>query len=84
MKKIPTEVIHPNISHLPGLLLLVVLAVHSDGGFFMTNDRFFLFPILSYGNKNTMGAVARLFFSDPPFAPHASERGKNWKSKAEQ
>ena len=27
--KIQTEVIHPNISHLPGLLLLVVLAVHS-------------------------------------------------------
>ena len=28
--KIPTEVIHPNLSDLPGLLLLVVLAVHSD------------------------------------------------------
>ena len=38
----------------------------------MTNDQFFLFPILSYGNKNTVGAVARLFFSDPPFAPHAT------------
>ena len=28
--KIPTEVIHPNLSDPPGLLLLVVLAVHSD------------------------------------------------------
>ena len=28
-EKIPTEVIHPNVSRLPGLLLLVVLAVHS-------------------------------------------------------
>ena len=25
---IPTEVIHPNVSDLPGLLLLVVLALH--------------------------------------------------------
>ena len=30
VKKIPTEVIYPNLSDLPGLLLLVVLAVHSD------------------------------------------------------
>ena len=37
----------------------------------MTNDQFFLYPILSYGNKNTVGAVARLFFSDPPLTPHA-------------
>ena len=27
--------------------------------------------MLSYGYKNTVGAVAHLFFSDPPFAPHA-------------
>ena len=40
----------------------------------MTNDQFFLFPILSYGNKNTVGAVARLFFSDPPLTPHANTR----------
>ena len=38
----------------------------------MTNDQFLLFPMLSYGYKNTVGAVAHLFFSDPPFAPHAS------------
>ena len=37
----------------------------------MTNDQFLLFPMLSYGYKNTVGAVAHLFFSDPPFAPHA-------------
>ena len=29
LKKISTEVIHPHVSKLPGLLLLVVLAVHS-------------------------------------------------------
>ena len=29
VEKIPTEVIHPNVSRLPGLLLPVVLAVHS-------------------------------------------------------
>ena len=29
IKKITTEMIHPNVSDLPGLLLLVVLAVHS-------------------------------------------------------
>ena len=29
LKKFPTEVIYPNVSDLPGLLLLVVLAVHS-------------------------------------------------------
>ena len=29
MKKIPTELIHPNVSDLPGLLLQVLLAVHS-------------------------------------------------------
>ena len=29
LKKIPTEVIHPHVSVLPGLLILVVLAVHS-------------------------------------------------------
>ena len=28
--------------------------------------------MLSYGYKNTVGAVAHLFFSDPPFAPHAT------------
>ena len=28
--------------------------------------------MLSYGYKNTMGAVARLFFSDPPLTPHAT------------
>ena len=28
-EKNPTEVIHPNLSDLPGLLFLVVLAVHS-------------------------------------------------------
>ena len=39
----------------------------------MTNDQFLLFPMLSYGYKNTVGAVAHLFFSDPPFAPHANE-----------
>ena len=39
----------------------------------MTNDQFFLFPILSYGNKNTVGAVAFLFFSDPPLTPHATQ-----------
>ena len=38
----------------------------------MTNDQFLLFPMLSYGYKNTVGAVAHLFFSDPPFAPHAT------------
>ena len=45
----------------------------------MTNDQFFLFPILSYGNKNTLGAVARLFFSDPPLTPHANEELKSVK-----
>ena len=29
VKKFSTEVIHPDVSDLPGLLLLVVLAVHS-------------------------------------------------------
>ena len=29
MKKFPTEVIYPIVSDLPGLVLLVVLAVHS-------------------------------------------------------
>ena len=29
VEETPTEVIHPNASDLPGLLLLVVLAVHS-------------------------------------------------------
>ena len=29
VEETPTEVIHPNASNLPGLLLLVVLAVHS-------------------------------------------------------
>ena len=32
----------------------------------MTNDQLLLFPILSYGNKNTVGAVARLFFPPTP------------------
>ena len=27
--------------------------------------------MLSYGYKNTVGAVAHLFFSDPPLTPHA-------------
>ena len=31
-EKNPTEVIHPNVSDLPGLLFLVVLAVHSVVG----------------------------------------------------
>ena len=39
----------------------------------MTNDQFLLFPMLSYGYKNTVGAVAHVFFSDPPFAPHATD-----------
>ena len=39
----------------------------------MTNDQFLLFPMLSYGYKNTMGAVACLFFSDPPLTPHANK-----------
>ena len=30
LKKISTDVMHPDVSDLPGLLLLVVLAVHSD------------------------------------------------------
>ena len=38
----------------------------------MTNDQFLFFPMLSYSYKNTMGAVARLFFSDPPLTPHAT------------
>ena len=38
----------------------------------MTNDQFFLFPMLSYGYKNTVGVVAHLFFSDPPLRPHAN------------
>ena len=38
----------------------------------MTNDQFLLFPMLSYGYKNTVGAVAHLFFSDPPLTPHAT------------
>ena len=29
LKEIPTKVIHPNVSDLPGLLLLVALAIHS-------------------------------------------------------
>ena len=38
----------------------------------MTNDQFLFFPMLSYSYKNTVGAVARLFFSDPPLTPHAT------------
>ena len=38
----------------------------------MTNDQFLFFPMLSYSYKNTVGAVARLFFSDPPLTPHAN------------
>ena len=30
VEKISTDVIHPNVSDVHGLLLLVVLAVHSD------------------------------------------------------
>ena len=41
-------------------------------GFFMTNVQFLLVLVLSYVYKNTVGAVAHLFFSDPPFAPHAN------------
>ena len=50
-------------------------AKSSGGGgrvFFMTNDQFFLFPMLSYGYKITVGAVAHLFFFDPPLKPHAN------------
>ena len=38
----------------------------------MNNDHFFWFPLLSFGYKNTVGAVACLFFSDPPLTPHAT------------
>ena len=38
----------------------------------MTNDQFLLFPMLSYGYKNTVGAVACLLFSDPSLTPHAN------------
>ena len=31
--------------------------------------------MLSYSYKNTVGAVARLFFSDPPLTPHAIDEG---------
>ena len=48
----------------------------------MTNDQFLLFPMLSYGYKNTVGAVAHLFFSDPPFAPHAT-KGRLWPRPSE-
>ena len=54
-------------------------AKSSGGGgrvFFMTNDQFFLFPMLSYGYKNTVGVVAHLFFSDPPLRPHAIKEEK--------
>ena len=44
----------------------------------MTNDQFFLFPILSYGNKNTVGALARLFFSYPPLTPNATLDIEDW------
>ena len=43
----------------------------------MTNDQFFLSPMPSYGHKNTVGAVARLFFSDSPLTPHANIRQDN-------
>ena len=43
----------------------------------MTNDQFCLFPMLSYGNKNTVGAVARLFLFDPPLKPHANFMNQN-------
>ena len=29
LAKVPTEIIHPNVNDFPGLLLLVVLAIHS-------------------------------------------------------
>ena len=48
------------------------LSTTSGRVFFMTNDQFFLFPMLSYGYKNTVGVVAHLFFSDPPLRPHAT------------
>ena len=38
----------------------------------LNNDHFFWFPLQSYSYKNTVGAVACLFFSDPPLAPHAT------------
>ena len=41
----------------------------------MTNDQFLLFPMLSYGYKNTVGAVTHLFFSDPSLTPHANLMG---------
>ena len=37
----------------------------------MNNDHFFWFPLLSFGYKNTVGAVACLFFFDPPLTPYA-------------
>ena len=38
----------------------------------MTDVQLFLFLMLSYGYKNTVGAVAHLFFFDPPLKPHAN------------
>ena len=37
----------------------------------MNNDHFFWFPLLSFGYKNTVGAVACLSFFDPPVTPYA-------------
>ena len=37
----------------------------------LNNDHFFWFPLQSYSYKNTVGAVACLFFSDPPITPYA-------------
>ena len=41
----------------------------------MNNDHFFWFPLLSFGYKNTVGAVACLFFSNPPLTPYAKGEG---------
>ena len=37
----------------------------------MHNDHF-LVPLQSFSYNNTVGAVARLFFSDPPLTPYAT------------
>ena len=42
----------------------------------MNNDHFFWFPLQSYSYKNTVGAVACLFFSDPPLTPYATLVGR--------
>ena len=42
--------------------------------FFMHNDHFFLFPLQSFSYKNTVEAVACLFFSNPQLTPYASSK----------